>query len=507
MMIRLRTLFPAVVILAALFLACNCASAQKGAKGAGGASSAAAAPSGSSGGAASSAPIEVQMLSFGALDEILDKVAEQVCALNPGKVIVLDAPSLLALQNFDAFYANAEALQAAFSDMTPGGGAGGGIDDFADITSAVSAAAAASTSETSSSFTITDPTPALMFLNHLGRQHQANKPCTNAHYAGVYGADETQNLFFPPTIGKDGETVHPSLRPVLSELSELSKARRSALLWLMTPASSITPIDSQPQAPANTNTNPAQPATPAPATHTGISVDRANIPVLRRLSFSPQDGQQHPPQPPTTPTGPPNAGSNNQPSQVTTNPTGNGTGTAQGNGPPTVKETPDDSKAQDPRVAAFTGLDTTYNAFLSGLSAPSATTGQPLLSSILQGFRIRSLMACVQDRSDPNVTDKYTCPSNDNPVIGVYINVASAGGTQQDRKNLITAVITGDWIRYSGGVSVNVVVFQIGGTKQGILFADLLRYRTPLKTIKKPGGYNEAGSYGDNLGDVLIQKP
>ncbi|MGA2219494.1 MAG: hypothetical protein ABSG51_15500 [Terracidiphilus sp.] len=507
MMIRLRPGAPAALLVAASLLACNYASAQKGAKGAGGASPSAATPAAASPGGASSAPIEVQMLSFGALDEILDKVAEQVCALSPGKVIVLDAPSLLALQNFDAFYANAEALLGAFSDMTTGGGAGGGIDDFADITSAVSAAATASTTETSSSFTITDPTAALMLLNHLGRQHQANKPCAIAHYAGVYGADETQNLFFPPTIDKDGQTTHPSLRPVLGELGQVSTARTSALLWVMTPAASVTQTKPPPQTPANTNTTPSQPATSAPAAHIGYSDDRTHIPALRRLSFSRQDGQQPSPPPPPTPTGPPPAGSNNQPTNVTNNPTDNGAGTKQGNGTPVVTPLTGGPNAQDPRVAAFTDLDTTYNSFLSGLSAPSATTGQPLLSSILQGFRIRSLMACVYDSSKPNDKDKYVCPTDDKPVIGVYVNVAFAGGTQQDRKNLITAVITGDWIRYSGGASVNVVVFQVGGTKQGILFADLLRYRTPLKTIKKPGGYHEAGSYGDNLGDVLIPRP
>ena len=88
------------------------------------------------------------------------------------------------------------------------------------------------------------------------------------------------------------------------------------------------------------------------------------------------------------------------------------------------------------------------------------------------------------------------------------MNISAAGGTQQVRKNLLTAVFTGDWIRYSGGVSVNVIIFKIANGKtaqtdnSAILYSDLVRYRTPLGHIKKPAQYDNAPEAGDNLNSV-----
>src|SRR5262249_6993324 len=90
-------------------------------------------------------------------------------------------------QAYDTFYANAEALKLAFESMrsTSGAAAASGVDLIADVTNAVAAAATASTTETSSSFTIADPTPAIVLLRHL----LTVKDCPRAYYAGVYGVD------------------------------------------------------------------------------------------------------------------------------------------------------------------------------------------------------------------------------------------------------------------------------------------------------------------------------
>jgi hypothetical protein len=93
-------------------------------------------------------------------------------------------------------------------------------------------------------------------------------------------------------------------------------------------------------------------------------------------------------------------------------------------------------------------------------------------------------------------------------MLGIYISVAAAGGTQQDRKNLLTNLFTGDWIRYSGGVSVNLIVVQVASGKTAkddnsrILLSDLIRYRTPLGKIKKPNGYDNSAEAGDNLSKI-----
>jgi hypothetical protein len=110
-----------------------------------------------------------------------------------------------------------------------------------------------------------------------------------------------------------------------------------------------------------------------------------------------------------------------------------------------------------------------------------------MISSVTQGYRLRAFLAKASEQE---------------PVLAIYLSVAAAGGTQQVRKNLFTAIFTGDWIRYSGAVSLNVIVFQVAGAKSNVLFSNLLRYRTPLKQINGPGKYDDAANAGDNLDSV-----
>jgi hypothetical protein len=86
----------------------------------------------------------------------------------------------------------------------------------------------------------------------------------------------------------------------------------------------------------------------------------------------------------------------------------------------------------------------------------------------------------------------------------VYLSIVAAGGTQQDRKNLLTNLFTGDLIRYSGGVSVNAIVFLIASDDSKILYSDLVRYRTPLKQIQKPKNYDGKANAGDNLDSIPV---
>lgn len=339
----------------------------------------AAAPPSSSpqGGPSSNAPFEIQMLSYGGLDQLLNRIAVYTCGrVGNAKLLVVDAPALQSLQAFDSFYANAEALKSGFNTMAGAAGAGG-IDTFADITNAVVAAATASNAESAYSSTIQDPSIAIALIHQL--QQQKPDPCKAPYYAGIYAVDEAQ----PPSAG--------TVNTVPKELSSLAAARATALRTIL-----------------NKGQGGACPAG-------------------------------------TTP--------NNQ----------------------------------DPCVIAFGNLDGSYNTFLGTLSAPNPTTGQPLLSSVLQGYNLRSLLKSA---------------SEDSPIIAIYVSLVSAGGTQQVRKNLLTAVFTGDLIRYSGGVSLNVVVFKAARTKSEILFADLMRYRTGLTTVAKPKDEPAVVKAGDNLGDL-----
>lgn len=407
---HLKQLSVSVIVLPLLMFA-SVASAQKKGGASPASGSAATAPAAAT---ASTAPFEVEMLSYGALDKIMDKLSDYACNVKPtiagtsyGSVVVLDSPALQALQAYDAFSVNAKAIASGFSAMQAPSAAGTGIDDFADITNAVVAAAVSSTSETSFSFTIQDPTVAIVLMNHL--RTRGSPVCKSAYYAGVYAVDEANK---PQFHGVE-------ISSVSDQLNALAGLRIGALSAIMTAGEGNT-----------TALRNAAGCAPLPSGTSALSVGGTPL-----YSFA----------------------------------------------------------AQDPCVTAFNNLDGSYNAFLQTLSTPNSTTGAPALSSILQGFRLRALFASATVKQ---------------PMLGIYVNISAAGGTQQDRKNLITAVFTGDWIRYSGGVSVNVIVFQIanGATakndKSEVLLSDLIRYRTPLGSVKKPNGYDHAAEAGDNLSKI-----
>jgi hypothetical protein len=389
----------------------------------------------------------------------MQKVADYSCGKigspDKEKVIVLDSPALQALQAYDSFYAQAESLNAAFADMAPRSGAGGGIDDFADITGAVAAAAVATTSETAFTFTIQDPTAAIVLLGKLRKKDPQG--CKTAYYAGVYGvvdADKPDvNAFLyqspkedaSPEVKAQGPTKALSTKKLPSvpeELNALAATREQTLLTILGKLPSSGPLICKAIAspPQGSTTPPAGWTPPAPAGWT----------------------------PPTPPTGgwasptPPAAGS-----------------TAPAPPPTTVSST-------DSCISAFNNLDATYNSFLTALSTSNSTTGQSAVAAAKQGYGLRALFQSASDAKK---------------VLGIYVSIAAAGGTQQVRKNLITAVVTGDWIRYSGGVSVNVIIFEMAGKNSPsstILFSDLVRFRTPLTNIKAPSDKKSLDA-GDNL--------
>jgi len=435
------------IMLMGLFAGAPNASAQKKSSSTPAASPSSSAPN--SGATPSNAPLEVEMLSYGALDQILGRVSQYSCrqrfmsgTADAGlfqHVLVLDSPTLQSLQAYDTFYANAEALKSAFNATAGQPGAGGGIDVFADITNAVAAVAIATTTESSSSFTIQDPTPAIALLHHL--QSERSEACRKAYYAGVYTVNEMQG------VRVNGQP----LNTVPQELNELATTRMLALQYVVGQY------------------------VPAPAAGT--------VPCLATKSVATGVMTGGTTTGATTTGGVTTGGTTT--GGVTTGGTTTGgvtTGGTTTGGSPVLTVNP-----QDPCIAAFNNIDGTYNSFLAGLSTPNATTGTPAIAQIVQGYRLRGL---------------FLKGTESDPILAIYLNVAAAGGTQQDRKNLLLSLFYGDLIRYSGGVSVNVIVFQIAGANSKILFSDLLRYRTPLKTISKPKGYNGVGSAGDNLDDL-----
>lgn len=101
----------------------------------------------------------------------------------------------------------------------------------------------------------------------------------------------------------------------------------------------------------------------------------------------------------------------------------------------------------------------------SGTAGPSpGAGGSQGYTSLIQGAELNDLL---------NQYDTYI----------LYADVVAAGGTQRDRKNILT-LVTGDWISYSGGLIVNVAL--IDGKDTSLVFADTLRYRSGNEHISKP---------------------
>lgn len=91
----------------------------------------------------------------------------------------------------------------------------------------------------------------------------------------------------------------------------------------------------------------------------------------------------------------------------------------------------------------------------------------------------------------------------------LYADVVAAGGTQIDRKNLLTVLFTGDWISYSGGLIANVALTK--SSDNSLIFSDTLRYRTarwlPFATVSHPiiRPNVEMTNSGDNLSSICNQ--
>jgi hypothetical protein len=134
-------------------------------------------------------------------------------------------------------------------------------------------------------------------------------------------------------------------------------------------------------------------------------------------------------------------------------------------------------------------LNTDYDQLLGTLStsvaqnqtpAAAAAGPNPGITSIVQGAQIAGVLKA------PN-------------TYVLYANVVSAGGTQQDIKNLFTVLFTGDFISYSGGVIVNYALTE--SVTDTLLDADVLRYRssfTRLHHVHK-SKHLESVDSGDNI--------
>jgi len=144
------------------------------------------------------------------------------------------------------------------------------------------------------------------------------------------------------------------------------------------------------------------------------------------------------------------------------------------------------------RLTAYNSVDSIFSQFSQSWFAANSTTGLSAFTPIVQGYGLRQKLT-----AEPNAALRGMVQRQ---IYIVYVNVAAAGGTQQVRKNAISALTTGDWIRYSGGVVVNSMIFRQTANPP-LLYSNVLRYRSPLTKIKKPIR-EDSTHFGDNLGDT-----
>jgi hypothetical protein len=143
----------------------------------------------------------------------------------------------------------------------------------------------------------------------------------------------------------------------------------------------------------------------------------------------------------------------------------------------------DASQNADPRIGIVTDLNTQYDLILkqfftvsaqsggggqSGSGQTAGTQGAGQSSGAGSGGASTGYVSLLQGAELERLIQK-----SDTYIL--YADVATAGGTQRDVKNVFT-LLTGDWLSYSGGLIANIALIKSSNTS--LVFADTLRYRT-----------------------------
>jgi hypothetical protein len=436
------------------------ASGQTGAKGGGaGASGGSPATSPASAGAASSnAPFESVMLSYGALAQTMQALAHRTCFESqraageeqPPLIVIVDQASLTNLAAYDAFDRTARFLQVAFGSMIPA--------PFSTILTAPLPVGTNSIT-VAPGFTFRDgdliqiDSEQMQIVGGSGTTWTVTRTAPSAHLNFATVVDLTALTRPAPAVaepalaGAGGDTFSDITNAVAAVLVA-GNAETGSTITIQDASAAI-------QLAAYLNGDSACQATDAEVVYPGIYGTATDLgdfeDTLRKVAEARRNAL----------------------AAVAVIPL-----------PAAGNQAPE-------RLTAFNNVDATYNQFIASWFAINSATGQSGLTSIVQGFGLRKRLTVAPP------------PARSRQIYAVYVNVAAAGGTLQDRKNAISALTTGDWIRYSGGVVVNAMIFRKTGM-QTVLYSDVLRYRSPLTHIKAPLGKHTT-HYGDDLGDVCPQ--
>jgi len=128
----------------------------------------------------------------------------------------------------------------------------------------------------------------------------------------------------------------------------------------------------------------------------------------------------------------------------------------------------------------YAGLEQLLSSMVTAYLNPDPNTGLPGIASLVQGFELLEYL----EKDDTFV---------------LYLNAVAGGGTQRIRKNLLTYLLTGDWITYSGGAVIACALVQEGAEGPTLKWANTFRYRTPTTRIESPSRGVKDTRKGDNL--------
>jgi hypothetical protein len=138
-----------------------------------------------------------------------------------------------------------------------------------------------------------------------------------------------------------------------------------------------------------------------------------------------------------------------------------------------------------------------YDSFMNSLFQVNSSTGAVGSGAIEQGYQLATVLAGPMDQDKTEATYSH-------PAYILLASILSAGGTMRDHKTLWTALSTGDKITFSGGLVVNVALWQANSKMP--VYTGILRYRVPFSDVGdrahpssgKPKPYSEE-TKGDNL--------
>jgi hypothetical protein len=149
---------------------------------------------------------------------------------------------------------------------------------------------------------------------------------------------------------------------------------------------------------------------------------------------------------------------------------------------------------------ALTDANGMYDSFMNSLFQVNSSTGAVGSGAIEQGYQLATALAGPMDQDKTEATYSH-------PAYILLASILSAGGTMRDHKTLWTALSTGDKITFSGGLVVNVALWQANSKMP--VYAGILRYRVPFSDVAnpthpsagKPKPYSDA-TKGDNFPNV-----